>query len=678
MKVVFNIIAFFVLIPCFGQNTFEDEITEARRELTKEQDPQEKIAWTLKLISLYKYAHPDVDSLLTDALNLAEAGPYPFYIARTLMKRANYRFFMNEDPELIFKDIVRIDSLSRHINYRALSEWVNKLKFRYYLQIGSIDSAGFHLSNWEKIISLKDSTNQGTFHTYKGLFYRKIKEYKKSIEHFHKALASKGAGKSHILNSLSSLYLEMDNPEKGLEYATEALKRGKYYHNITTVLESLILRGEAYLHMTDTLLAIGSWNEAEQLRKEYYFSKSFTALHRLIDINWRHKNRVDSMLKDIDNYAGLEIFSTLKIKEGMRFSERAQRSKAIQSCNEGLLMAMENQNYDDVIEACDCLIPLYTDLHQFHRVISLLQQKNNYQSKINDRSQIKKLASSLADFEIESEKKLIQAKHDIEEGILNERIKMFKIILFLVLFILALFIFGAYQLRNRNRRIANQNKLISQSLEEKNLLLKEIHHRVKNNLQMVSSLLALQGHSVNGEDAKAALREGNSRIKSMALIHQNLYHQANPYDINAKEYLETLIHEIDTSYNNQNITITYEIDEVLLDIDTVVPLGLITNEIITNSLKHAFPNMDKGLIQIAFQKSKDQCQLRIKDNGIGVKELNQANSFGMTLIRLLTQQLKGELEIHSGGGTLTKVNFTYRSQKVSKKLILSREDKRVV
>ena len=182
-----------------------------------------------------------------------------------------------------------------------------------------------------------------------------------------------------------------------------------------------------------------------------------------------------------------------------------------------------------------------------------------------------------------------------------------------------------------------------------------MHHRVKNNLQIISSLLDLQATLIKDPQAAIALKEGRNRVHSMALIHKNLYAGRNMKGIAVKEYIENLGHNLLDSYNIENgsVTIDTDIDELELDIDTITPLGLILNELISNSLKHAFANSGGGTILVILKKDHENLFLKVKDNGggflPGVLTENQG-SFGLRMIEKFAQKLKAELTITNNMG----------------------------
>ena len=209
---------------------------------------------------------------------------------------------------------------------------------------------------------------------------------------------------------------------------------------------------------------------------------------------------------------------------------------------------------------------------------------------------------------------------------------------------------------------------LQNSLKEKEVLLKEIHHRVKNNLQIITSLLSLQSMRINDETNLAIFKDSQNRIKSMALVHEKLYQSKELSKINFGEYVINLSNYIRESYSNQQVKIDlkFEIDELFLPIDTVVPLGLIINELISNSFKYAFNhtkfNHDRvNCISIKSKSFEANTIIEFEDNGIGIpKDLNieESQSLGLKLVYNLCMQIGGELKIESNNGTKFTIMFT--------------------
>lgn len=206
------------------------------------------------------------------------------------------------------------------------------------------------------------------------------------------------------------------------------------------------------------------------------------------------------------------------------------------------------------------------------------------------------------------------------------------------------------------------------SLHEKETLLKEIHHRVKNNLQLVSSLINLQSSILNDTDAKIQFKECQDRIKSMALVHEKLYRTENFSQINFSNYAIELVKEISRTYSHQNnIELKFDVKpSIFMDLDTSISVGLIVNELIVNAFKHAFTKKNiEPKITVLIDANHEQIFIEISDNGKGVKDdfdINNANSLGLTIITSLIEQIEGDIEFKSDNGTLVK--FSFRKQKL--------------
>jgi two-component sensor histidine kinase len=209
------------------------------------------------------------------------------------------------------------------------------------------------------------------------------------------------------------------------------------------------------------------------------------------------------------------------------------------------------------------------------------------------------------------------------------------------------------KLQSELKKSKEMEKRLNASLQEKEILLKEIHHRVKNNLQIISSLISLQSQYVQDQKMLTIFRDSESRIRSIALIHENLYQSQNLKKIEMREYISNLTEELFYSYGQdaEKIKMDAEIDDIEMSIEAAIPCGLIITELISNCLKHAFPLETAGFIQIELKKEIDNLfVLKIQDNGVGFPkniDLNLIHSLGLKLVKSLSKQLKGQLQMTS-------------------------------
>ncbi len=214
-----------------------------------------------------------------------------------------------------------------------------------------------------------------------------------------------------------------------------------------------------------------------------------------------------------------------------------------------------------------------------------------------------------------------------------------------------------YSIERKN--IENQLQI---SIEDKELLLRELHHRVKNNLMIIYSLLNLQSAYIKDEESKMIFKESQNRARSMALIHERLYQSTDLKRIDFGDYIRTLANDLYHTYvmDTNLIKLNVDVEDIKLDIDTSIPLGLILNELVTNSLKYAFPQGSHGEIDIIFHTQDNKFLLEVKDNGIGFsKDIDYKNtdSLGLRLVTNLTDQIEGKIEFNNQPGTSFKIIF---------------------
>jgi PAS domain S-box-containing protein len=223
--------------------------------------------------------------------------------------------------------------------------------------------------------------------------------------------------------------------------------------------------------------------------------------------------------------------------------------------------------------------------------------------------------------------------------------------------------------RASNRDITGRKMaeaMVSAALAEKEVLLKEVHHRVKNNMQIISTLLDLQFEKIADEQSLNALRESKDRINAMALLHENLYQSSDLASIDFAQYIERQVNFLFNSYmtDPERINLNIDVGHLQLDIDRAIPCGLIVNELVSNALKHAFPGERSGAISIGISEDKeDRITLTVADTGVGMPpglDFSKTETLGLQLVNMLARQLGGQVSMESASGTA----FTVRFQRV--------------
>jgi two-component sensor histidine kinase len=220
-----------------------------------------------------------------------------------------------------------------------------------------------------------------------------------------------------------------------------------------------------------------------------------------------------------------------------------------------------------------------------------------------------------------------------------------------------------WELERKEKKRREAEEYLKKSLAEKEILLREVHHRVKNNMQIISSILRMQSRNIDDPRLKDVLQESQNRIHSMALIHENLYNNKTLSDIKFSTYIKSLSGNIARTYASQqaNVSFDYQIDDAYLPMDIAIPCGLIINELISNSFKYAFADKSTGVISIHFKHIiDDQFQLIVSDNGVGISDkidITKTKSLGMKILQKLVQQIEGELKYDFSNGTKFTIIF---------------------
>ncbi|MEX0772764.1 MAG: histidine kinase dimerization/phosphoacceptor domain -containing protein [Balneolales bacterium] len=205
---------------------------------------------------------------------------------------------------------------------------------------------------------------------------------------------------------------------------------------------------------------------------------------------------------------------------------------------------------------------------------------------------------------------------------------------------------------------SKEQERLKKIIDEKNTLLEEVHHRIKNNLSVVSSLLSMQGDQAKDEQVKKLLQESVTRVKSMSMVHQMLYEQEDFSKINFQPYVKKLVEHLALMYKTKNTSIETEVDDhIYFDLQNGVPCALIIHELTSNAFKHGCKGQEKCKIKISLTREQGVNTLTVYDNGTGSFDLKKKKGLGMTLIQGLASQLKGKLDVQKNGGTSFIVTF---------------------
>ncbi|WP_264550498.1 histidine kinase dimerization/phosphoacceptor domain -containing protein [Flavobacterium sp. N2820] len=501
-----------------------------------------------------------------------------------------------------------------------------------------------------------------------------LKNYKKALYYYNKT--NDVVGKVSLYQRIAYIYKNIYLHEEALKYLNLALdqKPDDYNYNILQFEKARVYN------------KMGRYKEANSLalKNEKALSKN---QQNSSDVYW-----INKLCLAISNF-GLKKYST-----------------AIKNCNAILAYGVDD---DTKMSTLNIIGHSYLKLNNLEKSKYYIDESLTLVNKVNDfgKEDVYKIKSELeaalgnykialdysnkynllttdrnskinqnriqhlqVDFEVaekENEIKKLEIK-ELQYTLNIEKQKKYLIIssflILMALISIIVFFRITKSIKKRNRIIENSNLalsksqlLLQKSLHEKEILLKEIHHRVKNNLQLVMSLLNIQARESDSRDLDDFLEKGQSRIISMALIHENLYQTDQLDNVNFQEYIENLVHNIKNTFNHQNDNILTEIKAVdaNFDIQTSIPLGLIINELYCNILKHAFPEQKQGKIVIELNhKDHDNFQLTVSDNGVGLSDnASDKKTLGLELVYLLVDQLCGKITLLKDQGTKYIIDF---------------------
>ncbi|MBR9846173.1 MAG: histidine kinase, partial [Algicola sp.] len=349
---------------------------------------------------------------------------------------------------------------------------------------------------------------------------------------------------------------------------------------------------------------------------------------------------------------GEERCATYRTEIGQVYLLQKEYVKALNHLSAGV-EAYEKKGQATIIQQYEDLSECYAHLGDFKNAL-LYQEKATLNA-----TQV--LEERIANLESEAVIKYETGKKDeaiaSQEALIKQKGRV-QTLFIVIASLLAVLLIALLYFFNKNKKTT---QLIKIKNAENELLLKEIHHRVKNNLELVKSLISLQSADLEDSATKDAMIASQNRVQSMGIIHQKLYQGDNLGSIDMKDYFVNLSDGILDTFNAEDkIKIECAMDQLELDVDTAVPIGLIVNELLTNALKYAFPENSHGKIEISLSKpNPETLTLKVVDNGIGKSSdvSSKGTGFGSQLIKLLTLQLNGVMEEHHDNGTSILFQF---------------------
>lgn len=649
--------------------------------------------------------------LLSGTFNLALSQDQPkidslFQVLRTSKQDTNKVLLLYElSREFFNSDIVGSEKyanralfLSQKLEYKrgiALS-YTNLGIINYYKAIYNV-ALSYHDRSLELMEEIGDRKGMAGSHNNKGAVYTQQGDYKLAIEEYINSLHimeeigdKEGMGKS--FNNIGLVYYLQGNYDEAKKYYGKALEIFKERGDKTRISDILNNMG------------IIAYEEGEYDVSLDFHMKSLETR----DKTGNHRGQATSYTNIGDVYAAQEAFS-----KALEFQKKAFDIQEELGDKKGMLSSMKGMGTvysltgrdDEALKYMEEVLRISTEIgakrevrDAYNDISNLYMKMGNYEEALKYKSHYAQMKDTLfsektneiataLETKFENEKKakeieILKQENQIQELELGRnRILIISSIIGLILALISVVIFARI---NREKRKAMQllqlqNDDIKRQKEVKEVLLKEIHHRVKNNLQVINSLIRLQCAYTDDKVALELFDECQNRIISMALIHEKMYEAHDLSNINIKEYVSELSQNLLRSYRlNQRINLDVNVSLEHLSLDTLIPLGLLLNELISNSLKHAFEGLEEGTIKIELDKDEnDMFVLNIGDNGIGLTKdfsFNSAHTLGMELVVTLSEQLDGKIERVGETGSYFRIEFKgLEQQRVDVRKAMARE-----
>ncbi|MGB0430026.1 MAG: tetratricopeptide repeat-containing sensor histidine kinase [Bacteroidia bacterium] len=534
-----------------------------------------------------------------------------------------------------------------------------------------------------EIRQAKPLTNIGYIHARSGLYDSAAIYLRKSIDISIKE-GEKPSQKA-LLN-VGAVYFQSGNSKMALEYYHKALQRAVEEQDQT--IEAI-----CYQNMGAANTKLKNWTESKK-----YLSKAFiiyqmrndsssmaTYYASIAEINHAQKKH-DSTLINYQKARQIfpktgppnrKLFVHLNLARTYLTQGKGKNKSYVQKAiEEGLLahkIIMAGQYTANEIEVSEILFKSYSDLKLYEKAAPFANTALLLKDSLYNKQRLAAIVEVQEKYETEKKEleiELLNKDNLLKENALTESIEINQsknriIILTIVglalsLLIVLLLVARSRQKENTNAKLVAQNNTIQKQNNEKELLLKEIHHRVKNNLQVISSLLELQSKKVSDTESEV-FKEGQSRVRAMALIHEELYQNENNLgEVDFKTYTAKLSRQIQSLFpGKESVSIMIDGPSLKLDIDTAIPLGLIINELVTNSFKYGLD--EKGQLSIVFKEmEKGNYSVSVSDNGQGLAEdfdYKKSKSLGLRLVNRLTKQLYGKVEYSNNEKSIFEINF---------------------
>ena len=595
---------------------------------------------------------PDKEKALSESMILYRSVGEKELEIELLMKLLTVHFWKG-NIDLAEKELLQASALQKKIGFKHLHYTSAPLAFIYSVKYNLNKSLFYSINSIETMEATNDMICADNFYLRLGNIYEKMGHTKEALE----------------------LY------KKSFDVGTKNINSGSWYKSFPLTIQ-LFIKDKRYKEALDYLKKADTYppNTAIDI---FYLSQTRASLYEKIGNNVLAEKYYLEMARNAENMMSTRTSRNVAIgysQVSLFYAKTGKPDQAKLYADKALDVSKKtNQNF--TIQELDLSLFKIDSLKGNY--LSAIGHYQDY-NKVNDslynvskNREIEELKIQYETLKKEDNIKTLEMQSKLQQSKLHRSRLLINLSIgsILLLVVIIGLLYNSYKVKQKNNKelmikeneISQQNIKLQHLLEDKEWLIKEIHHRVKNNLQTVISLLNSQSAYIDDDLALSTIKNSQHRIHAMSLIHQKLYMSENISTINMPIYINELVEYLKDSFNlKQNIRFKINIDEIELDVSQAIPLGLIINEAVTNSIKYAFPDNSQGIISISLiTKDTDHYLLTIADNGTGIMldpDKKTKNSFGMSLIRGLSDDLDGKFSIENSNGTLLQLSFEKNEQ----------------
>jgi two-component sensor histidine kinase len=557
-------------------------------------------------------------------------------IAKAILRKGTPHDYFNkfDSAEFYYRQSLRYSQVQH--DSVGIANALFSLAILVQMQGNNIEAIDQYLEVEKMFKALHDEQRLSRLYNNLGSIYRKTEQYDAAIQVYENSLAIKERlnDSKGILNTsinLSMLYTYSGQFKIAASLATKSLEMARQLDRKVDEISSLISLGVVYSKDVNTE------NKDLKLALQYLLSAD-----KLLSESSPIKLRAECWTNLAGTYQALgsnSATATILKKLDLIFEKLSPEAKISYyeiKVNEQLV----NGNYKGAFS----FLKLQTEA-QNNLIGKRLKEKAQ---ELEVRYETEKKEGQITQLELDKQVATLEL---ITRA--NQRNLLIAVAIGLLI-IIGLVLYQFRQKQQSNLLLSEKNVTIERSLKERETLLKEIHHRVKNNLQIISSLLSLQSKSTSDVATQGAISESRNRVKSMSLIHEQLYQEDTISGVEMKDYITRLVGSLTSSYglDTEKVEVKIEADNILLDVDSAIPLGLIINELVSNAMKYAFPEQKAGTILISLHSLMEELRLVVQDNGVGMDDSKKSHhSFGLSMVNSLMRKLKAEMNIVSNAGT---------------------------